>query len=154
MTATPIPSSSSSLQPGEVDRPTDRWHSRGYLPHFESEGTVQHITYHLADSLPRSVTDDLQEELRALPADRRIAVCRQRIQDLLDAGHGCCIMREPEVAELVQDAFLHFDGQRYRLLAWVIMPNHVHVVFQPQEGRTVSRIVWSWESFTGRQIAE
>jgi len=142
------------LQPGESDRPTDKWHSRGYLPHFESRDAIQHVTYHLADSLPASATEQLQDELRTLPPDRRKAERRRRIHDLLDAGHGCCILREPWVAEMVQDSFWHFDGQRYRLFAWVVMPNHVHVVFQPLEGWTVSLIVGSWKSFTGRRIAE
>jgi hypothetical protein len=29
------------------------WYSRGYLPHFDAEGIIQHITYHLGDSLPK-----------------------------------------------------------------------------------------------------
>ena len=28
------------------------WHSRGYLPHFDMPGTVQAVTFHLADPLP------------------------------------------------------------------------------------------------------
>ena len=70
-----------------------------------------------------------------------------------DAGHGCCLLREPAAACLVQDALLCFDGVRYRLLAWVVMPNHVHVLFQPLEGWTMARIVASWKSFTGRRLA-
>src|ERR687898_598900 len=33
------------------------WHSRGYLPHFDSPETVQFVTFRLADSLPRSVVE-------------------------------------------------------------------------------------------------
>ena len=62
-------------------------------------------------------------------------------------------MREPAAACLVQEAFLFFDGVRYRLLAWVVMPNHVHVLFQPMEGWTMARIVSSWKSFTGRRLS-
>ena len=77
----------------------------------------------------------------------------RRIETWIDAGHGCCLLREPAAACLVQDAFLCFDGVRYRLLAWVVMPNHVHVLFQPMEGWTMARIVASWKSFTGRRLS-
>ena len=71
----------------------------------------------------------------------------------MDAGHGCCILREPVVTEMVQASFLHFDGERYRLFAWVVMSNHVHVLFQSLAGWAIAKIVASWKSFTGRRIA-
>jgi len=69
----------------------------------------------------------------------------------LDAGLGECWLRKPEIAALTQQSLLHFDGQYYRLLAWCIMPNHVHVVTEPMEGHSLSIIVESWKSFTSRQ---
>ena len=53
---------------------------------------------------------------------------------LLDAGHGECWLRRAEIAAIVADALEHFDGERYRLLAWCVMPNHVHAVVQPLAG--------------------
>jgi type I restriction enzyme R subunit/putative DNA methylase len=55
---------------------------------------------------------------------------------------------------MVQNAFLLFQGERYHLHAWCVMPNHVHVLFQPKPGWTMSKIVASWKSFTGRRISE
>jgi REP element-mobilizing transposase RayT len=52
------------------------------------------------------------------------------------------------VAEIVEGALLYFDGQRHRLHAWVVMPNHVHVLVTPTEGNTLSAILHSWKSFT------
>jgi type I restriction enzyme R subunit/putative DNA methylase len=72
----------------------------------------------------------------------------------LDAGHGSCVLRAAAIAGMVQASFLHFDAERYRLLAWVVMPNHVHVLFEPMAAWTMARIVASWKSFTGRRIAE
>jgi hypothetical protein len=43
------------------------WHSRGYIPHFDSPGTIQHVTFHLADSLPKAVLDRFEEEIRDMP---------------------------------------------------------------------------------------
>jgi len=140
------------LEPG-APRETTGWHSRGYLPHFDSPSVIQHVTFHLADSLPADVRVRLDEELQAVPPDRQDAERRKRIEEWIDAGHGCCVLREPEAARLVQDAFLLFDGVRYQLLAWVVMPNHAHVLFEVVDGWTVGRIVASWKSFTGRRLA-
>jgi len=145
------------LQPGPLNAGLDpgapRWHSRGYVPHFESADAIQHVTYRLADSLPADALARLEHELRAMPPERRDTERRKRIEAWIDAGHGCCILREPAVAEMVQASFLHFDGERYRLFAWVVMPNHVHVLFQTLAGWTMAKIVASWKSFTGRRIA-
>ena len=45
---------------------------------------------------------------------------------------------------------LHFDGQRYRLLEWVIMPNHVHAILETREGHPLSDLLHSWKSFTAK----
>ncbi|MBN1139814.1 MAG: transposase [Anaerolineae bacterium] len=130
------------------------WHSRGYVPHFDAPHAIQHVTYHLADSLPADALARLEEELRSLPPQRQDPERRKRIEALLDAGHGSCVLRAPSVAGMVQASLLHFDGERYRLLAWVVMPNHVHILFEPLDALTVAQIVASWKSFTGRRIAE
>jgi len=150
------PSGIAGLEPGAAT-PADpglTWHSRGYLPHFDAPHSIQHVTYHLADSLPADVLAGLEEELHSALPQRREPERRKRIEARLDAGHGRCVLRVPAIAALVQAAFLYFDGERYRLLAWVVMPNHVHVLFEPLGGWTVARIVASWKSFTGRRIAE
>ncbi len=107
------------------------WRSRGYLPHFESVEATQHVTFHLADSLPQTVLSRLEAELKTLPAEKRNVERRKRLDAWIDAGHGSCALRKPGIADMVQGSLLTFDSQRYRLLAWVVMPNHVHVLFQP-----------------------
>ncbi|MGO9482839.1 MAG: REP-associated tyrosine transposase [Candidatus Kryptoniota bacterium] len=141
----------------EIVSPTEsgpRWHSRGYLPHFECNEVIQHVTFHLADSLPKNVVERMEEELRSLPIEEQDPERRRRIDEWIDAGHGSCVLREPAIAKMVQDSFFFFDGQRYRLLAWVIMPNHVHVLFPPINNWTVAKIVASWKKFTGRRISD
>jgi REP element-mobilizing transposase RayT len=117
------------------------WHSRGYLPHLDSTETIQFVTFRLADSLPAAVVQLLRH--------REAEV--HRIERDLDNGLGACWLRRPEIASLVQDALFHFDGQRYRLLAWCLMPNHVHVVIEMERGVSLSDVVRSWKSFTSRQ---
>ena len=60
-------------------------------------------------------------------------------------------MKDPRVARLVQDALLYFDGERYELPAWVVMPNHVHALLIPLQGRTLTGILHSWKSFTSNK---
>lgn len=131
-----------------------RWHNRGYIPHFESSEAIQHVTFHLADSLPKEVVEQLRQEVLALPAEKQDVEHRKRLEAWMDAGHGSCILRVPEIAEMVQDSLLYYDAQRYRLLAWTVMPNHVHVLFHPQNGWKVSKIVASWKKFTARKICD
>jgi len=131
-----------------------RWHSRGYLPHFESSDVTQHVTFHLADSLPQTVLLRLEAELKFLPAEKRDAEPRKRVDAWIDAGHGSCVLRDPAIADMVLDSLLTFDSQRYRLLAWVVMPNHVHILFQPINRWTVAKIVAAWKKFTARKICD
>jgi putative transposase len=136
-------------------RPGDRvWWDRGYIPHIESHLLTQHVCYHLADSLPTHVIQGMLSELKATPPSLRSTEMEQRVMAYLDAGHGSCVLREPELALLVQDAFILFHGVRYTLYAWCVMPNHVHVLFKPLEGWTMSRIIATWKSYTGRRISE
>ena len=76
----------------------------------------------------------------------------ERIQRWLDAGHGSCLLRQVETRQIVEDALRHFADIRYSLYAFVVMPNHVHVLFMPSEGQTLSGTVASWKKFTARQI--
>ncbi len=69
----------------------------------------------------------------------------------LDSGLGACWLRNPEIAVTVEQSLLHFDNDRYRLLAWCLMPNHVHVVIEMLQGAVLGDIVGSWKSYTGRR---
>ena len=70
----------------------------------------------------------------------------------LDRGHGSCALREPDLATLVENALLCFDGQRCRVLAWVVMPNHVHVLIGVFPNWPLRSLVKSWKSYTARAI--
>ncbi len=124
------------------------WYSRGYLPHRDQIGLLQFVTFRLADSLPQERLRHLAEEVARLPVAIRDIERRKRIDQWLDSGLGCCALRHPQIAMIVEQALLQFDGNRYRLLAWCIMPNHVHALLQPEH--PLARIVQSWKSYTGR----
>ena len=117
------------------------WHSRGYLPHFDSRDVVQFVTFRLADSLP-------QEALERI----RLSDRPERLRDeALDRGVGACWLARTDIAEVVEQSFFAFDGERYRLHAWTIMPNHVHVLLSISSNESLSGIIGSWKKFTARQ---
>ena len=131
------------------------WHHRGYLPHLDQPGTVQFITFRLADAVPADVVAAWKAEPklsgREDASDPRSAELRKRIERYADHGHGVRWLRHDRIAEVVQNALLHFDGGRYRLLAWVVMPNHVHVLIETLPGFPLGSVVRSWKSFTAKQ---
>jgi putative transposase len=99
----------------------------------------------LADSLPR----DVYKRIFSIADDGE----RERLMHrLIDEGRGRCLLKTPANAEIVAEALSFFDGERYKLLAWVIMPNHVHAMVEQIEGHRLDRIVHSWKSFTAKQI--
>ena len=124
------------------------WRSRGYLPHWEIGEVPQAITFRLADSLPATVIEQWSQELARLPDAEATIERRKRIEEALDRGQGAALLNNADIANLVEQAFLHFDAARYRLHAWCVMPNHVHVIATPLRDWTLSRIVHSWKSFT------
>jgi REP element-mobilizing transposase RayT len=118
----------------------------------------------LVDSLPQSVLEPIEferrdlvetaeqqkRELTAVEQGRLDELSPERIEQYLDSGQGLCYLAQPEIADLVAGALQHFDGVRYQLLAWCVMPNHVHVVFQPAPEYELPGILHSWKSFTAK----
>ena len=125
------------------------WYSRGYLPHFDHPGKVQMITFRLADALPSEIIMQLEQEVKRGKDHHQQK--RRRVEAHLDAGLGSCCLRDPRLARLVEDALLHFDHQRYRLCAWVVMPNHVHALLETWSSYPLPEVIHSWKSFTANQ---
>ena len=152
---------SGCTRPGPVDAPqlpienvstpaTSSWHFRGYLPHFDDGVSPQFVTFRLADSLPHNYIDKLDNAMPRLPDAAMARERRRRIEAALDGGAGTCWLNQPRIATLVRDALQHFDGERYHLHAWVLMPNHVHVLLTPTGSFGVGNIVRAWKSFTAK----
>jgi len=102
------------------------WYTRGYLPHYDKPGTMQMVTFRLADAMPAG----LRQEWESLLAIEDAREQRTKLEEYLDRGHGECVLKDARVAAAVEEVFLRFDGQRYRMTAWVVMPNHVHLLFE------------------------
>ncbi len=136
----------------ETSKPSCRgWYDRGYLRHLDGDLVTQAVTFRLVDSLPRDCVERWKAELRQLPPSDARTRLRRRIEECLDSSLGACHLRDPRIAGLVKDNLLFFDGKRYRLHAWIVMPNHVHTLFTPLAGAQLARIVHSWKSFTSKR---
>jgi REP-associated tyrosine transposase len=147
---------SEDRQPLEEGRSGDRrskgWHTRGYLPHFDAPHLIQHVTFHLADSLPKDTIKRIEHSMDALPENERKLERQRRLHAWIDAGHGSCLLAQPPHAKMMQDTLFHFEESRYHIHAWVVMPNHVHVLVEPLDGWALSKIVASWKKFSARKI--
>jgi REP element-mobilizing transposase RayT len=130
------------------------WHERGYLPHCDKPGLIQFVTFRLWDSMPSSRRSEWEHLLKP-PARsdahgtgaQSIALReqRQKFEEYLDRGHGECFLRDPRVAALFEEAIRFHHGKQFQLLAWVMMPNHVHTLLLV--GSTpLSRIAQNWKS--------
>ena len=120
------------------------WHSRGYLPHFDYPRLLQSITFRLADSLPATVLDRMYIDAQFADDQSRM----RQVELQLDSCFGACYLRQPTIATVVQSALLHYDEEHYKLMAWVIMPNHVHALIEVRDGHPLSDVVQSWKSYT------
>jgi type I restriction enzyme R subunit len=133
------------------------------LPHWRQGRVAVFVTWRLADALAQEKLADWNAEranwMARHPKPWDIATRRcyaeqfgQKIDRWLDAGHGTCLLRDPSArTELVQ-VLQTFDGTRYRMHAWVVMPNHVHVLFSPTGAESPARTIGAWKGVSARCI--
>ena len=132
------------------------WHRRFHsVPHRENKA-LQSITFRLYDSLPKEVIEEIKLKLDINEDDDsydsiQYQRLRQKISEYEDAGYGQCFLRDERIAAIMQDTLRHFDGERYQLICWCIMPNHVHVLIEVNEGWSLSRIMHGWRSYTAKE---
>ncbi len=135
------------------------------LPHWQQEGATYSVTFRLADALPQRVIGEWKSERRDIvltacqhnrqltdmERSRLAKLFSEKVEKYLDAGHGRCWLQDARIAQVIRDALLHFDGERYYLSAWCVMPNHVHAVVRPKPRHSLSDILHAWKSFTAKE---
>jgi len=129
---------------------------RRKLPHIQPHNATLFVTFRLAGSVPKSVVDQWRQEKRWLDAEldrtgRIVDATRAEIdqqqkarvldfhrrwfvkfEEILDKEKtGPVWMKDPRIADLVQESLHYRDGKVFRLDAYSIMSNHVHSVFKP-----------------------
>jgi hypothetical protein len=132
--------------------------TRGRLVHWQVDDAIYFITFALLDALPAHVHTELfRERDQAMRTTQTVAeraqierVFQLRLDRELNDLRGSCLLREH--GGTVAGALKYFDGQRYTLHAWCVMPNHVHVLVHIERGADLPRIVHSWKSYTAHEI--
>ena len=133
------------------------------LPHWNKANTAAFVTFRLGDSLPQEKLLSLEVQrtdwITAHPQPWNDATVREyfesfdmRVQEWLDEGMGSCVLSDARCRAAVEDVLWHFAGERYALYAYVVMPNHVHVLFMPTGDFQIRDLTASWKRFTARQI--
>ena len=142
----------------------------GNLPHW-SQTCATFVTFRLGDSLPAEKLAKFQAErdewLRTHPRGRGVLsasdwsddevreyreLFSERLQRWLDVGHGACVLRDERIRQIVEESLWHFANKRYSLYAFVVMPNHVHVLFMPEDGWDARKIVADWKRYTAKSV--
>jgi putative transposase len=134
-----------------------------HLPHWRQIGATYFVTFRLADALPQSQVRFLQrlreewERTNGTPrgADAWTALTRQLFRQeetWLDEGHGSCVFRNPQLAQMLAEAILHFQGQRYFASCWVIMPNHCHLLIRPLQDWDLESILQGIKGTVARSV--
>ena len=138
-------------------------HTENRLPHWQQEGAVYFITFRLADAVPSTLRNRWERErdawLRVHPkpwsTETELDYHKRfssAIEHRLDAGHGACVLRLHDCAEVVAEALRHFEGERVVMISAVVMPNHVHALFVQNPEWPLEKLIRSWKGFTARKI--
>ncbi|MFN0128278.1 MAG: transposase [Verrucomicrobiales bacterium] len=136
---------------------------RNRLPHWDQQGCTYALTFRLADSVPapllRQHRFDENEWRKRNPEPWSPKITREyhqrftrAIDRWMDQGIGECYLHRPGCAHIVGEALQFFEGERTRVHAWIVMPNHVHVLAQILDGHGLSTVMESWKGFTARTI--
>src|SRR5439155_7197426 len=134
------------LAKDEIERGFLGWHENGYLPHRDEPGLIQFVTFRLVDAFPGELRSEWETLLKIEDDQKR----RIKLEAYLDKGRGACQLRRREVAEIVESALLFRHGVQYDLRAWVIMPNHVHLLFRVQ-AVPMCQLMDAWKGYTAKQ---
>jgi len=121
------------------------------------------ITWRLADSVPIGLYEKWKTErddwLKCHPKPWDDELTKKfhtrfstQLEEWMDQGMGECVLRDPRHAKIAANVLLHFDHERYHLDSFVIMPNHVHVLFQLHPDHPMEKVAQSWKRYSAREI--
>lgn len=157
------------------DRDADSLVTKRNMPHIDMPGHLTFVTFRLADSMPSEVVQRWHHEIESWLTAHDL---RDRtVEDVLNANdvddslknelrqfknrkwhghlddcHGACVLRTPQTRKLVEESLLHFEGHRYDLERFVIMPNHVHLLIQMRPGFPLRKQLTEIMRYSGRNV--
>jgi putative transposase len=114
-----------------------------HLPHWQPEDAALFITWRLHGSLPR-----IPAPIQYLPPGKTFAHVDRELDK---PATGPRWLLDARVAQCVVDAVRYGEKSLhlYKLHAWVLMANHVHILIYPEA--KLSRITKSIKNFSARQ---
>lgn len=134
-----------------------------FLPHWHQDGKYVFVTFRLNDSLPQEkllwLHDEKEGWLKRHPKPWNKETTKEYnnkfgevIDKWLDNNYGDCLLKKEKNRKIVEEALSFFNGKRYDLIAFVVMPNHVHILFKLYKGHQLTGITRSIKSFTSKKI--
>ncbi len=147
----------------------------GNLPHWFQPGVTYFVTFRTEDSLPKQVADlwyrrrgdwlrrhgidpkgrHWKAALQLLSAAKQNEFHQTFSEEylaLLDKGYGECVLGRQELAQIVASTLTHFDGERYHLADFIVMPNHVHLLVCLLGTTEIENQCFSWKKYSAGQI--
>jgi REP element-mobilizing transposase RayT len=147
---------------GDFLDPSHEIHRHGdRRPHWEQGEAMQFVTFRLGDAMP-------QEKLTLWKAQRRIWLTHhplpwspeteaeyhheftRKLERWLDEGAGSCLFQDEGHRRILERTLMHDHGHRAEHHAWVIMPNHVHLLFAPKY--PLKKLLQSWKGVSARNL--
>lgn len=131
------------------------------LPHWQQGEAMQFVTFRLGDAMPAEKVREWKGQRDAWSrtnpkpwtpdqeADYHRRFTR-RLEHWLDEGFGSCLFENPEFREIMEKVLMHSQGVHVDQHAWVIMPNHLHVLFSP--GLPIETLMKVWKGVSARRI--
>ena len=134
--------------------------SKRNLPHWRQAGATYFVTFRLADALPASKLQQLsimRAELRNLDGTALAEFWKKEFQQIerwMDEGLGSCCLAEAATRHLLVKHIQRGHDEDYELGAWVVMPNHVHLIIRPLEDHeeALSKTIQRWKRSSALSI--
>ena len=131
------------------------------LPHWQQGEVMQFVTFRLADAMPATKLREWKEEKfiwlarhpKPWTPEQEHEYHRRftwKFESWLDEGAGSCLFRNPAHREVMQGVIMRFEGERVLHHAWVIMPNHLHLLFTPKT--PIESMIKAWKGVTARRL--
>ena len=136
-----------------------------HVPHWTKGGAIYHISFRLADSVPVAKRQEWEECRKQFAEKKRTGMVltddeiRQmkylysaNVEAYLDSGYGACILRNDGAFAVVRETLLHDNGTRYRIHAFGVMPNHVHVIVEFFDSTMMAKVLQQWKSVSAHRL--
>ena len=130
---------------------------RRNLPHIQPDDGLFAITYRIKGTLPKSILNFYNEEYEKviLRKDNTYQNLFFDITDsYLDRGESHNLLVDKNIVDIVINSLKYYDKKYYKLIAYCIMSNHVHVIIDKQnyEKASLSAIFGSIKGYSAKLI--